>query len=74
MANKRNYKKKVEETKTEVIEEIIPVEVEEKLVEEPTELAKKLMEAFMPGPFTLILKKKNILYLNFFLFLSSKVA
>lgn len=35
MANKRNYKKKVEETKTEVIEEIIPVEVEEKLVEEP---------------------------------------
>ena len=36
MANKRNYKKKVEETKTEVIEEIIPVEVEEKLVEEPS--------------------------------------
>ena len=35
MANKRNYKKKVEETKTEVIEKIIPVEVEEKLVEEP---------------------------------------
>jgi hypothetical protein len=35
MANKRNYKKKVEETKTEVIEEIAPVEVEEKLVEEP---------------------------------------
>lgn len=35
MANKRNYKKKVEETKTGVIEEIIPVEVEEKLVEEP---------------------------------------
>lgn len=35
MANKKNYKKKVEETKTEVIEEIIPVEVEEKLVEEP---------------------------------------
>lgn len=35
MANKRNYKKKVEGTKTEVIEEITPVEVEEELVEEP---------------------------------------
>ena len=30
------------------------------LTEEPTELEKKLMDAFMPGPFTLILKKKNI--------------
>ena len=35
MANKRNYKKKVEKTETEVIEEIAPVEVEEELVEEP---------------------------------------
>ena len=35
MANKRNYKKKVEEVKTEIIEEIEPVETEEELVEEP---------------------------------------
>jgi len=35
MANKRNYKKKVEEVKTETIEEIEPVETEEELVEEP---------------------------------------
>lgn len=35
MANKRNYKKKVEEVKTEIIEEIEPVETEEALVEEP---------------------------------------
>lgn len=35
MANKRNYKKKVEEVKTEAIEEIEPVETQEKLVEEP---------------------------------------
>jgi len=31
------------------------------LVEEPTILEKKLMDAFMPGPFTLILKKKEII-------------
>lgn len=35
MANKRNYKKKVEEAKTEIIEEVTPVEVEKELVEEP---------------------------------------
>lgn len=35
MANKRNYKKKVEEVKTETIEEIEPVETEKELVEEP---------------------------------------
>ena len=33
----------------------------EELVEEPSELEKKLMDAFMPGPFTLILKKKDII-------------
>ncbi|MBE6151162.1 MAG: threonylcarbamoyl-AMP synthase [Firmicutes bacterium] len=33
----------------------------EKLVEEPTKLEQKLMDAFMPGPFTLILKKKDII-------------
>ena len=33
----------------------------EELVEEPSELEKKLMDAFMPGPFTLILKKKEII-------------
>jgi L-threonylcarbamoyladenylate synthase len=32
----------------------------EELVEEPSELEKKLMDAFMPGPFTPILKKKDI--------------
>ena len=31
------------------------------LVEEPSELEQKLIDAFMPGPFTLILKKKNII-------------
>ena len=31
------------------------------LVEEPNELEQKLIDAFMPGPFTLILKKKNII-------------
>lgn len=31
------------------------------LVEEPTDLEKKLMESFMPGPFTIILKKKDII-------------
>ena len=31
----------------------------DELVEEPSELEKKLMDAFMPGPFTLILKKKD---------------
>ncbi len=34
------------------------------LVEEPTPLEKKLMDAFMPGPFTLILKKKDIIPSN----------
>lgn len=33
----------------------------DELVEEITELEKKLMDAFMPGPFTLILKKKSII-------------
>lgn len=33
----------------------------ENLVEEPTQLEQKLMDAFMPGPFTLILKKKDII-------------
>lgn len=31
------------------------------LVEEPTLLEKKLMDSFMPGPFTLILKKKDLI-------------
>ncbi len=31
------------------------------LVYEPTDIEKKLIDAFMPGPFTLILKKKNII-------------
>lgn len=31
------------------------------LVEEPNAMEKKLLDAFMPGPFTLILKKKNII-------------
>ena len=31
------------------------------LVEAPNELEKKLIDAFMPGPFTLILKKKKII-------------
>ena len=33
----------------------------ENLVEDPTQLEQKLMDAFMPGPFTLILKKKDII-------------
>ena len=33
----------------------------QKLVYEPTDIEKKLIDAFMPGPFTLILKKKNII-------------
>lgn len=33
----------------------------ESLVEEPSPLERKLMDAFMPGPFTLILKKKDII-------------
>ena len=33
----------------------------ENLVEEPTQLEQKLMDAFMPGPFTLILKKKDLI-------------
>lgn len=32
-----------------------------KLVEEPNAMEKKLLDAFMPGPFTLILKKKDII-------------
>ena len=32
-----------------------------KLVEEPNEIEKKLIDALMPGPFTLILKKKSII-------------
>jgi len=31
------------------------------LVYEPNDIEKKLIDAFMPGPFTLILKKKNII-------------
>lgn len=31
------------------------------LVEEPNEIERKLMDCFMPGPFTLILKKKDII-------------
>ncbi len=31
------------------------------LVEEPNEIEKKLIDTLMPGPFTLILKKKNII-------------
>ncbi len=31
------------------------------LVEEPNEIEKKLIDAFMPGPFTIILKKKDII-------------
>ncbi len=31
------------------------------LVEEPNTMEKKLLDAFMPGPFTLILKKKDII-------------
>lgn len=33
----------------------------DKLVLEPNNMEKKLIDAFMPGPFTLILKKKNII-------------
>lgn len=33
----------------------------EKIIEEPSKLEKQLMDAFMPGPFTLILKKKPII-------------
>jgi L-threonylcarbamoyladenylate synthase len=33
----------------------------DKIVYEPSEEEKKLMDAFMPGPFTLILKKKNVI-------------
>ena len=33
----------------------------DKLVEKPTQLEQKLMDAFMPGPFTLILKKKDVI-------------
>lgn len=35
-------------------------EMIKKLVYEPNEMEKRLMDAFMPGPFTLILKKKKI--------------
>ena len=31
------------------------------LVEEPNEIERKLINSFMPGPFTIILKKKNII-------------
>src|SRR5574344_2704777 len=31
------------------------------LTEEPNDIEKELIDAFMPGPFTLILKKKNII-------------
>lgn len=36
-------------------------EMMEPFIEEPSEMEKKLMDAFMPGPFTLILKKKKII-------------
>ena len=34
------------------------------LVYEPNEIERKLMDAFMPGPFTIILKKKDIIPAN----------
>jgi len=36
----------------------------DKLIDKPTNLEKKLMDAFMPGPFTIILKKKDIIPSN----------
>ena len=39
-------------------------EMLDKLIEKPNEIEQKLIDAFFPGPFTLILKKKNIIPAN----------
>ena len=44
-----------------LIVHVSDIEMINRIVKEPNEIEKKLMDSFMPGPFTLILNKKNVI-------------
>ena len=60
-AVERIFKAKGRQSDNPLIVHIADFENIEKYVYKPNKIERKLMESFMPGPFTLVLKKRNII-------------